>query len=69
MPTRVTQSRRPSTSPLALSRVRAGRVARREVRSKERQLTRALAGDFGAGVQADVLAARCRSLSQHGPAA
>ena len=69
MSTRVTPSRRTSTSPRALSRMRAGRAARRDVRNKERQLTRALAGDFGAGVQADVVAARHRSVSQHGPAA
>ena len=67
MSTRVTPSRR--RSPLALSRVRAGRAARREVRSKEQQLTQALAGDFGPGVLADVMAARYRSVSQHGPAA
>lgn len=69
MSTRVTPSRRTSTSPRALSRARAGLAARREVRRREQELTRALAGDLGPGVQADVWAALSRSAWQHGSAA
>ena len=67
MNTRVT--RPTSTSPSPLSRVRAGLVARREARLKEQELVRALAGDLGPGVQADVWAALSRSAWQHGSAA
>lgn len=61
MSTRVTPSRPTSTSPSALSRVRTGMAARREVRRRDQELTRALAGDLGPGVKADVWAALSRS--------
>ena len=53
----------------ALSRVLEGRATRRQAVLQERQLACALAGDFGAGVRADVVAAQHRSAVQHRTAA
>ena len=47
-----------SRSPLAGLRVLARLAGRREAAQNEERLARALAGDFGRGVQADVLAAQ-----------
>ena len=57
MPTRVTPSA------LTLPRLRQGRAVRRRVKRADQHLARALAGDFGAGVQADVLAAQNRTAA------
>ena len=56
MPTRTTPSLRP------FSRLLSTGPARRQARrAGEQQLARALSGDFGPGVRADVLAAQKRS--------
>lgn len=63
MPARVTASHASRPRLRGLSRLVEGRAARREAVRGQRELARALAGDFGPGVQADVLAARDRSMA------
>lgn len=71
MRTRVTPSapHRTSKGPLAGSRVMARLAARRRAVRGEQRLARALAGDFGPGVQADVRAAQGRLAAQQQAAA
>lgn len=58
-----------TTSRLGLSRLRLVPVGRRQARRPESELARALAGEFGPGVQADVVAAQYRSATQQATAA
>ena len=65
MHARPTPSASPRSTPRALSRLLARRATRRQTALQERQLARALAGDFGPGVRADVAAAQYRSAARH----
>ena len=63
------RSASPRSTPRALSRLLARRATRHQIVLQERQLARALAGDFGPGVRADVAAAQYRSAVRHRTAA
>lgn len=52
-----------------VSRLLERRAAHREAVRGEQRLARALAGDFGRGVQADVMAAQEREAAPHRTAA
>lgn len=59
----------PSGTPPGLSRLLRVGAARRRAAQGQQQLGRALAGDFGPGVRADVLAAQHRLAAQDRSAA
>lgn len=60
MPTRVTPTTTSRTPKSAVLHLLERKAARRRARQQEQQLALALAGEFGPGVQSDVIAAQAR---------
>ena len=63
MQARVTPSTTRRTTARALGSLLERRAARRQALRREQQLTHALAGDYGRGVRAEVLAAQARTAA------